>query len=133
MFDITTLAATETSTLQLKGANDEPLYSDNKPVTVTIYGPGSARFAEADADRTNRQLERSRRKNKASVSAEDLRVDQIDFLSKVTLGFDNLSYPPANGATGPELARAIYSDRSIGFIADQVQAHLGDWANFTKG
>ena len=27
---------------------------------------------------------------------------------------------------------AVYVDITIGFIADQVAAHLKDWSNFTK-
>ncbi|MBK7493572.1 MAG: hypothetical protein IPI17_17810 [Nitrosomonas sp.] len=33
---------------------------------------------------------------------------------------------------GAELSLAVYSDRSIGFIADQVTKELNDWSNFIK-
>ena len=37
------------------------------------------------------------------------------------------------GLTGRELFHAVYSDPSIGFIAEQVAKFSGDWANFSKG
>ena len=45
---------------------------------------------------------------------------------------------PADGGArgylqGEALHLAVYADKTIGFIAEQVGAHLGNWANFTKG
>ena len=37
------------------------------------------------------------------------------------------------GLQGEALHLAVYADKTIGFIAEQVGAHLGNWANFTKG
>jgi hypothetical protein len=33
---------------------------------------------------------------------------------------------------GAAYFRKAYEDPTIGFIAAQVGAHIGDWANFTK-
>jgi hypothetical protein len=35
--------------------------------------------------------------------------------------------------TSAEMFKAVYLDTSIGFIAEQVNKAIGDWANFTKG
>jgi hypothetical protein len=47
-------------------------------------------------------------------------------------GFDNLDYPEGVPVQRPEQFQAVFSDREIGFIADQVRAYVGDWENFTK-
>ena len=38
-----------------------------------------------------------------------------------------------DGLTGEALYKAVYSDVSIGFIAEQVAKHLSDWSNFQRG
>ena len=40
--------------------------------------------------------------------------------------------PDTFTAPGSALAKAVYSDILIGFVADQAAKHLGDWSNFTK-
>lgn len=134
MFDITKLAASETSFCHFKGADDEPLYADKakkEPVGVVLYGPSSQQAIAIDADISNRNIARMfKSKNKQSVTAESIRAEQIERLVARTKEFTNFSYPPAGSATGAELFEAIYSDRSIGFVADQAAAHMGDWAHF---
>jgi hypothetical protein len=133
MFDITKTAVEETAVLELNDANDAPLIGDkNKPLSITLFGPGSEPFAKAEAKRQNRLLERLKRKGKAEMSPEEQRAEQAEFLSSITVSFDNFDYPPAGGATGKDLFKALYSDRKVGFITDQVQRFVGDWGNFTK-
>lgn len=133
MFDITSVAASETSVLELVNAADEPLLDEaGKPLTITLYGPGTAQFARASQRRQNKLLDRLKKKGKADLSPDEQIAEQADFLASVTVSFNGWSYPPAGKATGAELFKAAYKDRSIGFIADQVTAFVGDWANFTK-
>lgn len=48
MFDITTLAATDTSTVELVGGDDAPLFDDKgKRLSITVYGPGSKVYQRA--------------------------------------------------------------------------------------
>jgi hypothetical protein len=131
-FDITSAAVEETATLDLTDANEAPLLDeDKKQVSITLYGPGSAPFAKAEARRQNRLVDRLKRKGKAELSAEEQRTEQAEFLASITVSFNGFSYPPAGEATGRDLFRAAYMDRSIGFITDQVQRFVGDWGNFT--
>jgi hypothetical protein len=130
MFDITQLESADTSILHLKGPDEEPLVADGKPVTITLYGPGSDPFVAAEAKRTNRALTRSRRK--IDLNADLVRADHVEFLASVTASIENLEYSPAEGSTGYEFAKALYSDRKLGWIVDQVTTHLGDYANFKK-
>jgi len=127
--DIRTKAVQPTSTLHLRDAADELMYDGDKPVTVTIYGPGSKQFAKAQAAQQNRMLDMLKRKGKTDQTAEQKRTEQAEFLTDCTAEFGNLSY---GDLTGAALANAVYSDIEIGFIADQVAKHIGDWANFSR-
>jgi hypothetical protein len=132
MFDITSLGVDETATCDLNTADDTPLINeDKKQCSVTVYGPGSAQYAAAEAKRQNRLLERLRRKGKTEMSAEEQRAESAEFLAAITVSFNEFGYPPAGDATGKDLFRALYMDRKIGFITDQVQKFVGDWGNFT--
>jgi len=128
--DITQLAVKETFTLHLKGADGDLLYDgpedQGRAVTVTLYGPGSKAFARAQGAQNRRMVERLKTKGKGNV---DVVADRAEFLADITERFTHLEYGPL---TGRELALKVYSDPAIGFIAEQVNAECGDWANFTN-
>ena len=136
MLDLETIVVEETGTLHLKNAAGDLLYveggkgQERKPVTVTVYGPGSSEYAKAQAKRTSKALALLRKKGDATRSPDEATADQAEFLSAITARFDNLSY---RQMTGAEMARGIYSDRKLGFIADQVAEFVGEWENFSKG
>ena len=129
--DIRKFAVEETSVLELRGANDELLAGDDgKPLTVTVYGPGSRPYARAQAANQNRMIDKLKRKGKTEQSAEEKAREQAEFLAGCTREFSpNIEY---DGLTGETLFKAVYADTSIGFIAEQVGKHLGDWSNFSK-
>lgn len=138
--DITKKAVTETSTLHIRSADDTLLYEPlpdgkddiSKPVTITLYGPGSKAYMDSQAKAQNRILDRMQRKGKTTRSAEDMQAEQLEQLIACTISFQHIDHPSLPGVTtGAELYRAVYSDPGLGFIRDQVQAHIGDWANFT--
>ena len=131
MTDIRKYAVEETSTLTLRGANDEPLTGDDgQPMTITLYSPGSKPYSKAQAANQNRMIDKLKRKGKMDQTAEEKAREQAEFLSGCTKEFSvNIEY---DGLTGEELFKAVYSDTSIGFIAEQVGKHLGDWGNFTR-
>jgi hypothetical protein len=132
MFDITSKKVDETATLDLTDANDEALIGDGgKQCTITVYGPGSDVFARAEAKRQNRLVERLKKKGKADMSPDEQRAEAAEFLSSITASHTGFDYPPAAGATGKDLYRALYKDRSVGVITDQVLRFVGDWGNFT--
>jgi hypothetical protein len=132
MFDITSTAVEETAVLELTDANEAPLLGeDKKQLSITLYGPGSEPFGRAEAKRQNKLLERLKRKGKADMGPEEQRAEQSEFLASITVSFNGFAYPPAGDADGKDLFRALYSDRKVGFITDQVQKFVGDWGNFT--
>lgn len=134
MTDIKRFAVEETSVLALLGPDDAPLLGDDtKPMTVTLYGPGSKAYAKAQAAQQNRMIDKLKRKGKADQSAEEKAREQAEFLAGCTKEFSpNIQYGDSV-LTGEALHKAVYADTSIGFVAEQVGKHLGEWANFTKG
>lgn len=127
--DIKKFAVSPTSRLELRDANDQIMVEDGKTVAVNLYGPGSKQHAKAQAAQSNRMIDKLKRKGLTSQTAEQQAAEKAEFLTDCTESFENLEY---EGLTGDALAKAVYSDITIGFIADQVAKHIGDWANFTK-
>lgn len=126
--DIKTLGVAETKVLHLVGPDKKPLYGeDQAPMTVTIYGPGSRQYAQAQAGNVARTVEQMQRGNQVKSTTED----RAQFLAGCTVEFSaNVEY---DGLKGEALFRAIYSDLSIGFIADQVTKEVGEWSGFMRG
>lgn len=132
LIDITQFAVAETSTLPLLKANDEPLLgADGKQASITVYGPGSKAYAEAQTKQQALAIEKLRKKGKLDQTPAQRAAEQADFLAACTVSFNGFTYPgfPAGGA---EMFKAAYSDATIGFIAEQVAKHIGDWGNFSK-
>lgn len=131
--DFKKLAVEETSVLHLRGADEELLYEggdQKKPVTITLYSPGSKTYAKAQAARSNRLLDRIKKKGKSDLSADDTAQENATFLTACTHAMANVELDKLEGDA---LFKAVYSDTSIGFIAEQAGKHVGEWANFTKG
>lgn len=136
MLDITTKAVAETANLDLLDASDNPLMDgtgkDAKQVSITLHSPGSKEAAKAQNALNNRVIERlKRRGNGAQTAEEDLR-QTAERLAAYTVSFNGFTYP-GEYSTDKAMFVAAYSDRSIGYIADQVNAFIGDWGNFTSG
>lgn len=128
--DLRKIAVSETSVLHLRDAADNLLIDNGKPVTVTLYSPGSKQYAQATAARSNRIVDRLKQKGKSDRTPEETAQEQAEFLAACTHSMDGVEL---DDLKGPELFKAVYADTSIGFIAEQVGKHLGEWGNFTKG
>jgi hypothetical protein len=137
MSNIKKFAVDETSTLHLKDANDDLMYAEgadgkpdkSKPMRIKLYGPGSKQYVKVQAAGNNKLFTRLKKKGKEDQSAEDQAQESADKLAALTHSFENIGY---DDLVGEELHKAVYLDETIGFIATQVNAHLNDWANFTK-
>ncbi len=130
-FDISKLAAAETTDVHLRDpGTDDLLHDENgKPVTVTVYGPGSKPYAKARSAAENRAIDKFKRKGKTDQTPEEKLENTVAFLSACTVSLNNFDY---KGASDAAAIKAMYGDRTIGFINDQVDKAMGDWANFTK-
>ena len=127
--DISTLAAKESAVLHLRGADDELLFDNGVPVTVTCFGPGSKAYQKAQATSQNKLIDRMKRKGNVDQTPDEKLAQQAEFLTACTESFDGLT---SGTFTGPDLFRAVYSDPEVGFISEQVAKFIGDWSNFTK-
>lgn len=136
MLDITTMAVANTAPIHLKDAEGNHMYfgegDTRKPVQIILYGPGSPQYAEVEARQTNRAVKRMQDNDgKIAVASPEQRdAEQAEDLAAVTAAFVGFNYPPAGDAKGAELFRAVYADRSLGFITKQVLKAVGDWGNF---
>jgi hypothetical protein len=128
--DLRSVAVAETAFLHLRDAEDNPLYDGDKAVGITLYGPGSKQYARATAAKTNRLMDRMKKKGKTDVSAEESAEETATFLASCTKEFHNIERDELQGEA---LFKAIYTDTSIGFIAEQAAKHLQDWSVFSKG
>lgn len=123
--DIRKQAVQETGRFQVRDVNDVLIDG----MYITVYSPGSKQYARANAERQNAMLEKARAKGKINQTAEQRAAENAKFLTACTVSFEGIEY---DDLAGNELFEAVYSDLTIGFIADQVASFVGDWANFTK-
>lgn len=128
-FDISAEAVADTSTVYLERPNGDPLQNPKQEqCTVTVYGPGSKAFARAQGAKNRAMMAFVKRGGK-KMSDEEQREIDADFLATCTVSFNGFSY---KNLTGHEQFKQAYMDTGIGYIAEQVNRHIGDWANFSK-
>jgi hypothetical protein len=133
-FDISTLAATEdTVDIDINNpATGDPLLGDGgKPCSVSVYGPSSKAFAAARAAQGNRNMRRARaRGGRSDTTPEEDAADTATFLAAITTSFNNFNYQ--GKPNEPATFKALYLDRTMGWLTSQINSQAGDWANFTK-
>lgn len=131
--DIKKFAVDPTKKLHLRDASDQLMFADEektKPMMVNLFGPASKQFAKAKASQSNKIVDRLKRKGKVEQTAEQTAAETAEFLAACTESWENVEY---GGITETNaISIGIYSDSSIGFIADQVSKELNEWGNFTK-
>ena len=130
-FDISTLAASETTEVPLCNPNTgEPLLNEEKKaVTITVYGPGSKAYAKAITSVENRTMDKFKRRGKSSVTPDEKLLNTAEFLSSCTVSLNNFDY---KGGTDAKAIKDMYSDRTMGWLSEQVDKTMGDWSNFMK-
>ena len=120
----------DTYVLQLKDAiTDELLFEDDKqqvPVTITLYGKSSKQYRNAVNGMQNRELRRRAKKDVAS--AEQMQKESTDLLvacsATSTLELDG------ELVDNKAAFEKLYTNTELSWIRDQVDAALGDDANF---
>lgn len=134
MFDLASAAVTETGNCELSLPSEAPMIDpEGKRISITVYGPGSSAYSQAAARRQNKLVDRLKRKGRTELSDEEQRAEQADFLTAITVSINGaFTYSKAPNLSGADLYRAIYMDRGLGYITEQVQAYVGDWGNFSK-
>lgn len=129
--DISKIAVAERAPIHLKGPDGELLFDNGKPVRIHIYGPGSAKFAEIEQLQNERLVTRMR-ENEGKlppIPVDQANRERAEDLAELTIQFENLS---AGELQGKELFQAVYLNRAVGFIAQQMQVAVGKWGNFKE-
>lgn len=124
-FDLSAYEAAEVGILSVETPAGEPMMYTGQPVRLHLYGPGSAQAvsitAKLDAAAQARTFAALRGKaNKGA--ADEHKADQVTKLVACTREVENFPVPGG--------ARAIYENPRLGYITNQVQRFLDDWANF---
>ena len=128
--DISKLAAQESSNLQLRTADDQPLIGDDGvQVSITCYGPGSKAYQRAQSNSQNKLIDRMKRKGNSDQTPDEKAAQRAEFLAACTVSFNGFDY---KGGVDLAAFREAYADAEIGFITDQVEKFISDWSNFTK-
>ena len=127
--DIASLQVDDTAPIHVKDVEGNPLYDDGKPVRIIVFGPSSEQYARLETKQTQRQLRRLDENDgkRVALSAEERLQQAAEDLADITHNFENLT---SGGLSGRDLYLAVYGNRRLGFIANQVTAKLGDWGNF---
>jgi hypothetical protein len=138
MFDITKKSVLETAEVELLNGDDSPLCDDEgKRLSVTVCGPGSKVWQQADAERRRKATARvEKNKGKLTAALDASGDDETEFLLAITVSFNGWEYPNPDGkkwVSQRDMFRAAYEDHTIGFIRKQVADASGDWSAFTKG
>lgn len=142
MFDITKRRALETADVPLNQGDGTPLIDDDgNRLSITLCGPASKTWQQADAERNRSQLaaaEKSPRKVAAAIAANK-RGDDNKFLASITVSFNGWEYPHPNKADGGtwssqrDMFAACYEDGGCAFIRDQALKEGEEHTAFTKG
>lgn len=124
--DFSAYLLAETGDVKISLPNGDPMLHDGQRVTVHVYGPASAQYAQAMGAMQRAARDRlfgkklSERPDEAEADAEA----NARFLEAVTARIEHFPYPGG--------LAAIYRERRLGYLADQVRAHLNDQGNFFK-
>jgi hypothetical protein len=131
--DLRSVAVEETAFLHLRSSKGDLLYEAgdaSKPVGITMYSPGTKIHARAQAAKNSRLMERMKKRGKVDMSAEEAAEENATFLAAVTKEFHFIERDELKDEA---LFKAVYSDVSHGFIAEQAASFQADWGNFSKG
>jgi len=132
-YDITKKRAAETAKIELTDGDGAPLLDDaGNRLSVTLCGPASKTWRQADAERSRKQASRAEKNPRkiASAIADHRDEDEADFLVAITVSFNGWTYP-GEFASQKDMFRAAYADNGIGYIRDQLSKEGNDWSAFS--
>lgn len=108
--------------------SDEVLLEDGdetKPVTISLYGTASKEYRDAITAMQNRSIKRGKKHASAAVIQEE----GVELLVAISDTSEYLEYNGAEVKT-PAQFRKLYTDASYSWVREQVDASVGDVANF---
>lgn len=134
------LQTAQTGTVHLKDARGIPMmYTPDGadkpvPVIVTVYGPGSEQYRNAQQAAKRRIMEllkQSSEDGKPGTLTDDERsADAAELLADLVVDITGFDF---EGQSQRDYLRDLFADQSCGYITNQINEFAGDWANFYKG
>lgn len=129
------LAILDTATLADEGVPMEVLTLDGtvlrddagNAVTITLLGADSAKVRNRQRMEIDKRLKRG---NRAKSSAAEIEENGIDLLAFCTVGWSGMKFKGEEVPFSADNARKLYT--ALPALRDQVDAFVGDRANFTK-
>ena len=136
-YDITKKRLRETAEIELDEADESPMLDDEgNRLSVTVHGPGSKVWRQADAEVNRRKASRAGKNLKTLTSSmtEHKYDDDTYFLTSITISFNGWTYPhpkeDGEWQNKREMFEAAYSDYQLSHIREQVISGGGDYENF---
>lgn len=122
----------------LHPVNGTPLKAlDGENITITLYGIDSDVYVKANNASRDQSVEELRRRAKFSSSADGYRGSKI--LAKCTIGWHGVPKTWLGGEQGDDEvpysydnALALYNNRGVKWLRDQVDEFIADRSNFLK-
>jgi hypothetical protein len=126
-FNLNSLALRDTTELKLRHPVTQEVLADDQgnEVIVHLYGPSSKQYRQT----VRAMQERALKRNGKKATPAQLEEESINLLVAISDRIDNLEYkgkPVDNEAA----FRELYSDPSMLWLKDQVEATLGDVSAF---
>lgn len=126
MFDINTLAIADSTKWHVTDATGKPQYDGDKPITITIHSPGTAKAAQADFNYSKKRSDRMMMKAGGQTviwTEADERRERAEFLAEITISLDGFEYRGG--------APALYSNIKLPHIANGVHKTFNELGNFS--
>lgn len=120
--DFSAFLLSPTGRVEINLPNGDPMMFNGARVAVNVYSPASNEYARAQAimQRAARDKLLGGKKGAADVD-ESAEID-ARFITAVTASVENFPYPGG--------VEAMYRERALMYIDQQVRAYLNDQTNF---
>lgn len=111
-----------TGRVEINLPNGEPMLHQGQRVAVNVYAPASAEYHRASTAMQRTAREKLLGRGKSANDADDSAEADARFLTAITVSIENFPYPGG--------VPAIYRQRGLMYIGEQVRAYLADEGNF---
>lgn len=103
----------------------EALFSDGKPMTISVLGKHSKEF-----DRAMNAISERIAGRRKKISAHQAKANAVELLAAVTVGWDNITLGGENLEFSKANVKMVYT--RFHWIRDQVDEFVGEIGNFME-
>lgn len=123
--DLSDFETVETTTVELDDKHGNEMYhpaGNGERASVTIYGPGTKQYTQAESNQHQRAVKTYR------TGKTDVDADKAAFLADITQSINHLGLKPEDQTR--KAFYDFYMNQKIRFIRDKVNTAAGDPGNF---